>query len=159
MPMTELHDRLNTAAGNRSYRHLAELTETNAETVRRYMQGQPPSVEFLAALCASLAINAEWILTGKGPMRSADIRKAALRDAEASELLAAMAKTIEMLIDRVDRLELLMQMLEVRVRATPLDSTLKETLPHAQDPRAAEHTDRVRVVADALPKRSPQTHC
>jgi len=155
MPTTELHDRLNTAAGNRSYRHLSELPNTNAETVRRYMQGQPPSVEFLAALCASLAVNAEWVLTGRGPMRTADLRKAALRDAEASELLAAMARTIETLIDRVDRLELLMQMLEVRIRAAPLATSLKETLPHAQDPRAAEQTDRVRVVADALPKRSP----
>ncbi|VAX41951.1 hypothetical protein MNBD_PLANCTO03-44 [hydrothermal vent metagenome] len=155
MPMTELHERLNTAAGNRSYRHLAELTETNPETARRYMQGQPPSVEFLSAFCASLAINGEWLLTGRGPMRTADLRKAALRDAEASELLSAMARTIETLIDRVDRLELLMQMLEVRLRAAPLPTTLKETLPHAQDPRAPEQTDRVRVVADALPKRSP----
>ena len=154
MASSELHQRLNTAAGNRSYRYLAEITSTNAETVRRYMQGQAPSVEFLSALCGALAINGEWLLTGRGPMRVADVRKAALRDAEASELLAAMARTIETLIDRVDRLELLVQMLEVRVRAGSFAE--KEIKPHGKDPRAAEHADRVGVVADALPERSSE---
>jgi preprotein translocase subunit SecD len=157
MPTTELHQRLNNAAGNRSYRHLAELTSTNAESVRRYMQGQPPSVEFLSAFCDSLAVNGEWVLTGRGPMRTADLRKAALGEAEASELLAAMAQTIETLIDRVDRVELLVQMLEVRVRATPIAMNLKEFPTHDQDTRTAGNVDRVRAVADALPKRSPPT--
>lgn len=159
MAESELHQRLHTATGNRSYRHLSELTETNAETVRRYMQGQSPSVEFLTALCGALAINGEWLLTGKGPMRRADVRKSALRDAEASELLAAMAQTIETLIDRVDRLELLLQMLEIRVRTGHRATNLLEVKPEARsdarDVRGAEPGDRIQSIADAVSKRSP----
>ena len=154
MPESELHQRLHAATGNRSYRHLSELTETNPETVRRYMQGQSPSVEFLSALCAALAINGEWLLTGKGPMRMADVRKSALQNAEASELLSAMARTIEMLIDRVDRLELLLQMLEIRVRTSPKAINLLETKTDAKDPKGTKPGDRIRTIADAVPERS-----
>ncbi len=54
-----LHDRLHDIAEGMSYRELGELTGTNAETVRRYMQGQSPSVEFLTALCRRKGINAQ----------------------------------------------------------------------------------------------------
>lgn len=153
MSQSDLHQRLLTATGNRSYRHLSELTETNPETVRRYMQGQSPSVDFLSALCAALAINAEWLLTGKGPMRAEDVRRDALQNAEASELLAAMARTIEMLIDRVDRLELLLQMLEIRVRTAPKATNLLETKTDAKNARGTQPGDRIRAIADAVPKR------
>lgn len=160
MAASELHERLQSATGNRSYRHLSELTGANPETVRRYMQGQSPSVEFLTALCAALAINGEWLLTGRGPMRLADVRKSALRDAEASELLAAMAQTIETLIDRVDRLETLLQMLEIRVRTAPRATNLLEPKPErttdARDPRGSEPADRIQRIADAVPQRSSQ---
>ncbi|RMH13205.1 MAG: XRE family transcriptional regulator [Planctomycetota bacterium] len=111
-----LHERLKTVAAGQTYRSLGELTRTHPETVRRYMQGQAPSVEFLAGVCRSLGINADWLLTGRGAMRVDEVRAHALREADPSELHAAMARTISMLVDRVDRLEAYCQTLETLVR-------------------------------------------
>lgn len=155
VPNSALHDRLAQAVGTRSFRHVSELTRTHPETVRRYMQGQTPSVEFLAALSQSLLLNTDWLLTGRGPMFLADVKSQTLRDARASELLTAMASTIERLVDRVERLELYTQTLEARVSARthshltnhrasqlPMGYTTGENTDHAAthaNPRAAEH--------------------
>lgn len=112
-----LHERLLAAAGDRTYRHIGELTQTHPETVRRYMQGQSPGADFLASLCAALAISGDWLLTGRGPMKLDQQRAHALRDATAGDLLTAMAGTIERLSERIDRLETYVQTLEVRLRS------------------------------------------
>lgn len=114
---TPLHERLRIAAGSRTYRQLGDLTSTNHETVRRYMLGQAPSAEFLAAVCGVLDINAQWLLVGAGAMKGTEIRAHSLGEAKVSELLSAMSTTLERLMDRVDRLESYMQVLETHVRA------------------------------------------
>ena len=116
----ELHERLLAAAGDRSFRHIGELTNTNPETVRRYMSGQAPSAEFLAEFCVAFGVSSEWLLLGRGPMRATEVKGHMLRHADPSELLAAMASTLEKLIDRVDRLDRFVQTLETRVRAKAL---------------------------------------
>lgn len=114
-----LHTRLRAAAGPRTYRQIAQLTGSNSETVRRYMLGQAPSVEFLSAFCTTLNLNAEWLLTGRGPMHRGDVRGHTLREANPHELLNAVAETLERLLVRVERLEVFLQTLEVRLRAAP----------------------------------------
>ncbi len=81
------------------------------------MQGQPPSADFLVALCSALGVNAQWLLTGHGPMLQADVKGHVLKAANATDLLTAMADTIERLIDRVQRLERFVQALDVRMVA------------------------------------------
>lgn len=171
--LTPLHERLRIAAGTRSYRQIGDLTNTNYETVRRYMLGQSPSAEFLAATCDALEINAQWLLVGSGPMRKSEIRSHALGEAKVSELLTAMSNTLERLMERVERLESFVQMLEVHYRAqgggpTPLptqdgqwannpsirgieapvsgDDDATPTLARRAKPRTA-------AIADAVPKR------
>lgn len=112
-----MHDRILAAVGNRTYRHVGELTGTHPETVRRYLQGQSPSAEFIAALSTALNINADWILTGRGPMKCEELKAHALATADGSELLQAMSEVLDRLIDRVERVEVYMQTLETRVRA------------------------------------------
>ncbi|MBL0869202.1 MAG: helix-turn-helix transcriptional regulator [Phycisphaerales bacterium] len=124
-----LHDRLHDIAEGMSYRELGELTGTNAETVRRYMQGQSPSVEFLTALCRRKGINAQWLLTGSGPMRSADIKVASLREANFGELLSAMAISLELLRERLDRVERFVHTLETRLRAQNLPAQPPVVIP------------------------------
>jgi transcriptional regulator with XRE-family HTH domain len=130
-----LHERLEAAAGRLSYRRLGELTRTSPETVRRYMQGHAPSVQFLTDVCAALGINGSWLLTGLGPMRAADVRTHALKQADPAELLTAIADSLTTLLERVDRLEQYMQQVETRVRAV---STILESKPEgrAEGPRA-----------------------
>jgi transcriptional regulator with XRE-family HTH domain len=114
-----LHARLRAASGPRTYRQISQLTGSNSETVRRYMLGQAPSVEFLSAFCTALNLNAEWLLTGRGPMHRGDVKGHTLREANPHELLNAVAETLERLLLRVERLEVFLQTLEVRLRAAP----------------------------------------
>lgn len=140
---SQLHDRLRAAVGQRTYRHVGELTGTNPETVRRYMTGQAPSAEFLSALCRSLGLSAEWLLSGRGPMKSAEIRHHTLSESAASDLLAALARSVERLLDRVDRLEVFVQTLETRLRGA------QET---HEPPRIST---RAISIAHAIPERPP----
>ncbi|MFG0326058.1 MAG: hypothetical protein ACF8SC_02150 [Phycisphaerales bacterium JB037] len=157
---TELHERMRAAVGARTFRHLSELTGTHHETVRRYMQGQAPSVEFVSALCGALGLNANWMLTGRGPMRQAEVRAASLQQADASELLAAMATTIEVLIKRVERLEVFLQTMEVRLRAAPVSSDPSRGADHGasrdQRPEGSPVRARAIRIGDALAERKPQ---
>lgn len=112
-----LHERLLAVVGDQTYRALGDETGHNAETVRRYMQGQSPSVEFLAAVCATQGVSADWLLTGEGPMRAPEARRRAAAQANPGEILSAVAGTLERLMARVDRIEVFVQTLETRVRA------------------------------------------
>lgn len=146
---SSLHDRMNLVAGERSYRELGELTGTNAETVRRYMQGQAPSVEFLAGLARSLNLSGTWLLSGVGPRHTDEVKGAALREADASELLSAMAETISMMMDRIQRLEIFVQTMEARLRATSEPGEAEERRD------GSEIHGRARRIGDAAAQRPP----
>ncbi len=47
---------------------LALKLNLHPETVRRYINGQRPSPEFLAALCRELGVAPDWLLLGEGEM-------------------------------------------------------------------------------------------
>lgn len=149
MSETMLHQRLRTVVGRRSYRELGQLTNTNHETVRRYMQGGSPSAEYLSGLCSALNINGEWLLTGQGPVHEAEIRAHALREANPSELLSAIAATLERLIERVERLEVFLQTMELRLRVAAGAVSSGDGPPAVSIPRG------VAEVADAVAQRAP----
>ncbi|GJM19690.1 MAG: hypothetical protein DHS20C14_19030 [Phycisphaeraceae bacterium] len=161
---SELHQRLAAAAGKRTYRRLGELTGTHPETVRRYMQGQAPSAEFLAALCSALGLNGSWLLTGHGPLLLQDVRSDALGQADAAELLTAVSNTLTQLIDRVEELEVFVQTLDTRIRAAGTlagsDGRDRAVKPgpvangrsRSERPQATRLGDRV---GDAVAQRAP----
>jgi hypothetical protein len=160
MITSELHVRLQDAAGKRTFRAIASMTGQNHETVRRYMQGAAPSVEFISAFCEALGLNANWLLTGQGPMRTADMRPEALSQANPTELLTATAGNIEQLDDRVDRLEVFVSTMESRIRASVAreagasafrSSNTRSVHDHEEAPGHAR--DRARRVADAVAER------
>jgi transcriptional regulator with XRE-family HTH domain len=142
-----LHDRLAAAAASMTYRQVGEVTRTHPETVRRYMQGQSPSVEFLETLAHALGLSGEWLLTGRGPMKLDEARLHALRESNATDLLSAVASTMERLIERVDRLEQYTQTLETRLRAAARASD------HDTPAAPVTVTRRAILIADALPQR------
>lgn len=180
METTALHDRMKTIVGKTTFRALGQATNHNPETVRRYMSGQAPSVDFLSALVGAYAVNADWLLTGRGPMDSAAVRTDALSKADPNELMAAIANRMEDMCDRIDRIEVFVQMMETRLRAaTPAMTEGHETEPNiiaelkiapdaagqkgratndhhqdqtqrADDPAAS----RAQRIADAIPGRS-----
>jgi hypothetical protein len=65
---TEVLARLQTAAGARKFRVLAELTECHPETVRRYLRKGKPSAYFVARMCRVLGVSMEWVFWGTGAM-------------------------------------------------------------------------------------------
>jgi transcriptional regulator with XRE-family HTH domain len=150
MMENSLHERLRVVAGERSYRELSKMTNTHSESVRRYMQGGPPSVEFLTGLCSALGISANWLLTGEGPMEASEVREHALRQAETPELLRAMSETVSRLIERVDRLERFVQTTETRLRVA-------ETMNGEQHGRPGVGvTEAARRIGAAVSERSSE---
>lgn len=150
-----LHDRLRLATGERTYREIGKQTGTHAESVRRYMQGQSPSVEFLTNVCEAFGVNGDWLLTGQGPVHQSEIRDHALRQAGTPDLLRAMSDTIGTLIQRVDRLERFVQTVETRIRANAATGGVdgRRSDGGAADRRTQGPAERI---ADALPERPPR---
>ena len=111
-----LHDRLQRIVGDRTLRRVGEMTNTHPETVRRYLNGHAPSVDFVSRLAEALGLNVNWILTGRGPMRIAELKIAALRDANATDLLTHVALAIERLETKVERLDRYTHVLEIMIR-------------------------------------------
>lgn len=145
--LTSFHERLNEAAGKTSYRKLGKLTQTHPETVRRYMQGQTPSSNYVIAFCDALGVSGDWLLTGKGPKMRSDVRTHALKQADASELLGAIADTLDALTARVETMERFMQSIDSRIgpmlrasrRADGSDPCILDK--ESTDPSARERTD------------------
>jgi len=94
-PPTTLHERINAVVEGFSIREIAECVGLNAETVRRYVRGAEPSVEFVARLCEAFEIASEWLLFGAGPMRKDECLDAALQKAGYARLLGALARRLE----------------------------------------------------------------
>lgn len=143
------------------------MTNTHPETVRRYLSGHAPSVDFVSRLSDSLGLNINWVLTGRGPMRQAEIKPHVLREANATDLLTHVALAIERLESRMERLERYTQVLETMIRqggppsgAVSADIEPKppegdhgkpaSTQPEA---RSAPGRSRIDAVADALTER------
>jgi transcriptional regulator with XRE-family HTH domain len=116
---SELHTRLISAVDGRSYREIGDLTGVHPETVRRYMQGQAPSVDFLTNLCRALGLSGSWLLTGDGVMHVSETKGRPSARRRPRSCSPTMAGTLGGLIDRVGRLEGYLQTLETRVRVRP----------------------------------------
>jgi len=150
------------ASDGKTFRAIGKLTDHNSETVRRYMQGQAPSVEFVTTFCDALGLNYEWLLTGQGPMKHAQVRTHALQQANPTELLTAVAGSLETVGTRLERLEIFVQTLEARIRtelaamSSAGKAKRKPTQGSARDDtqKTADGPDqRARIVARAVTSR------
>lgn len=56
--------RLRQAVADRSYRQIADDTDTHPETVRRYLTDGTPCARFIAAVCRAYGVSADWVLLG-----------------------------------------------------------------------------------------------
>ncbi len=93
-------------------------------------------------------------------MKAADARTHALREAKPAELLGAVAAAVERLTDRVDRLELFVQALDLRLRALQgmIDGSVTPPVhtrqPHADGASVADPAQRAERIGDAIAQRS-----
>lgn len=65
-----VRERLNRVTAGYTFQELGELMGFFPETVRRYLRHGSPRAEFVAAVCRTFGVSAEWLLLGKGPMDS-----------------------------------------------------------------------------------------
>jgi transcriptional regulator with XRE-family HTH domain len=92
---TGIHDRMAIACRGLNYREVASMTRFNHETVRRYLRGTAPSVQFIAHLARALALSTDWLLLGRGPMYRVEATDFALKEAGPERICVALGKHIE----------------------------------------------------------------
>ncbi|MGD9691600.1 MAG: hypothetical protein AB7G17_02030 [Phycisphaerales bacterium] len=150
MDNSPIHERLHTLLGHETYRVIGERTGFHPENVRRYMQGQTPPIQFIAAVCASTGASADWLLTGHIIPRAPEERIP--KDHAPEHVLASLSHVVETLTDRVERLERYIQTLETKLRASAAPSEPPHDRP---DPTAQTRRQttapRPSSIADALP--------
>ncbi len=61
--------RLNLAVSGLSIAAVSRATRYHPETVRRYLRGQQPSVEFVGRFAQHFGISLEWLILGVGVMK------------------------------------------------------------------------------------------
>lgn len=64
--------RLRFAVGGLTYAEVGRIVGCSAESVRRYLQGQLPSVEFIYSFCSRLDISPTWLILGVGEFHLGD---------------------------------------------------------------------------------------
>lgn len=130
-------------------------------------------MDFVSRLSESLGLNINWVLTGRGPMRQAQVKPHVLREANATDLLTHVALAIERLESRIERLERYTQVLETMIRqsesAVAESPVVVEAKPPEGDrasPAAATAErrpdaarSRAESVADALAERPRPDAC
>ncbi|MBM4108216.1 MAG: helix-turn-helix transcriptional regulator [Phycisphaerae bacterium] len=155
MDLSPLHERMRLAVGEEAtYRQVADRTGANAESVRRYLQGHAPSIEFVVAMCRCFGVSADWLLTGRGPMKASDLKGHVLGESSAGELFTAVADNLERLLARVDRLERYMQTIETQLRGLGASAGTESGDAHdAPQPASDPPSVRVRQLRETLAQR------
>ncbi len=87
-----LRDRLVMVLGDRTYQDLARATGVSSESVRRYLRTGSPSAVFLMRVCNAYGINGNWLFTGEGAPKTADIPAAYARTLPNSVLIDELAR-------------------------------------------------------------------
>jgi hypothetical protein len=94
------HDRLRQAAGGRSNRQLADVTGLPIASIRRIVDGGEPTTEIVEALCIRMDLSADWLLLGRGPVHASDVRREALRQVPAADLIGSLAVAVRRRLER-----------------------------------------------------------
>ncbi|MBL0927834.1 MAG: helix-turn-helix domain-containing protein [Phycisphaerales bacterium] len=92
---TAISRRLLQALGTRSARDIALLTGFSAETIRRYLSGRSPSLQFVVALATRSDISLGWLLLGRLPQRRSQATAHAISQASFTELFKVLIERLE----------------------------------------------------------------
>jgi hypothetical protein len=73
---------------------LSRLTGANADSVRRYLRGAGVPPWFLVRLASAMDVSLNWMLSGRGPIRRAEVVAMALDRASNSDLLSELSRRL-----------------------------------------------------------------
>lgn len=120
--MLQFYERLRAAIGAESVEDVAARTDTAVALTRSYFSGAPLDPGFLANFCRQYGVSSEWLLHGTGPMRQSDVPRFAVLRARSSSCLQSIAAETDRLTDRLDRVETLLNTLDLQLRVATTNS-------------------------------------
>lgn len=97
--------RVRVCVGSVAIAEVARRVAVHPETVRRYLNGQPPSIEFVQSLASRFGISLSWLMAGRGPMMERDVLMHTLSTATPLQLCQALGEKMAVIDERVTRLE------------------------------------------------------
>ena len=119
--MHAFYERLKVAIGSECAEDVAARTGTSLAEARRYLEGAPLDPGFLAAICRQYGVSSEWLIHGTGPMRQSDVKRFAVLQARSSSCLQSISAETDRLTVRLDRVEIMLNTLDVRLRVSAQD--------------------------------------
>ncbi|MCC6321491.1 MAG: helix-turn-helix transcriptional regulator [Phycisphaerales bacterium] len=89
-----LNDRVRALCAGKTPQMLARLTGANADAVRRYLRGTGIPPAFLVRLARSMGVSMNWLLSGRGPIRRAEVVSLALERASTADLFSELSRRL-----------------------------------------------------------------
>lgn len=133
--MLQFYERLRAAVGAESVEDVAARTDTAVALTRSYFNGAPLDPGFLATFCRQYGVSSEWLLHGTGPMRQSDVPRFAVLGARSSSCLQSIAAETDRLTDRLDRVETLLNTLDLQLRVATKNSCPNSSAASPADSR------------------------
>lgn len=94
-------ERLEKAFNVKGNKELSERLGILETTISNWRRGHArPKIEFFLNQIVNAGLSAEWVLNGRGPMMSKDLRNIGDAGEDGEEILRAEAKKVQLLIDR-----------------------------------------------------------
>lgn len=97
-----VRERMCSVLRGKSIRTISVETGFCPETVRRYLRSSKCSVEFVARLCERYALNADWLLFGRGQPEQARHAQHVLESTDVPSILIELAQRWQHLEHRLD---------------------------------------------------------
>lgn len=92
--VSSIRQRMQQAAAPNNASEVARMTCSSRETVRRYLTGGRPSVEFVVAFCRAFDVNPTWLLFGTGPRLLSSQTSRSPVEHDATELVAELHRLL-----------------------------------------------------------------
>ena len=99
--LNEVALRIQQYLGGKTAREIAEDTGVHPETVRRYLTGMPPSLEFVIALGRKYNLSLNWLLLGVGTIHLSD-QATSLDSASSRSLVDELRTRVRVRADRMN---------------------------------------------------------
>lgn len=115
-----IHERIADVVVGMTFAELGAITECNAETARRYVNGDSvPSIQFVARLAQVTDVSLRWLVTGEGPRYDRRSIELDLQELSLRELFSAIGDRVGLLEEaEARRAEEAQRALEARDRIT-----------------------------------------
>jgi len=141
-----------------SLRALARATGQNAETVRRYMKGAMPSMQFLGMVCEAFEVEPQWLLLGEGPRERSATTETQPDEAGVPRILLAIKAGVDQISQRLDTIESALRAQRIlpvpEVESDPAPHAAKD-MPHDSNPSGIAKEDNT---PRASAKQTPKPH-